>query len=274
MSADAFHALHHADRPLLLPNAWDYASAAALAAAGFTAIGTTSLGVAAAHGLPDAQGLAREETLALARGLSRLPCHVTVDIEAGFSEQPARVAELAAALGAAGAAGVNIEDGRQDGTLAAPAVQQELISAVKARAPELFVNARIDTHWLARGNPPPLGPALARAEAYIEAGADGIFVPALSADADIRSLVTGLGVPINILYQPGVHTLGRLAELGVARISTGSLLFRVSLQAAVDVALAIRDGGPVRNDAFSYPDIERLIGDGSHAHLAPLRAED
>lgn len=76
-----FHALHHADRPLLLPNAWDFASAAALAAAGFAAIGTTSLGVAAANGLPDAAGLARDETVALARRLVRLPCPVTVDIE-------------------------------------------------------------------------------------------------------------------------------------------------------------------------------------------------
>lgn len=91
-----FRNLHHRSTPLILPNAWDYASGAALMAAGFAAIGTTSLGVATAAGLPDGAGATRTETLALARRLSALPGPVTVDIEAGFSEEIAEVAELAA----------------------------------------------------------------------------------------------------------------------------------------------------------------------------------
>jgi 2-methylisocitrate lyase-like PEP mutase family enzyme len=116
--AAAFHALHQGDRPLLLPNAWDYASAAALAEAGFAAIGTTSLGVAAANGLPDGKGVTRAETLALARRLRRLPCPVTVDVEGGFSDDPAEVADLAEEVAAAGAVGVNLEDGHADDAVA------------------------------------------------------------------------------------------------------------------------------------------------------------
>lgn len=119
--AAAFRALHQAGAPLLLPNAWDYASAAALAAAGFAVVGTTSLGVAAAHGLRDAEGWARSETLALARRLGGLPCLVTVDIEAGFSDGPGEVADLAAELSAAGSVGVNLEDGRPGGASPTPA---------------------------------------------------------------------------------------------------------------------------------------------------------
>lgn len=88
-----FHALHHADQPLLLPNAWDVISAAALAGAGYAAVGTTSLGVAAAHGYPDGRGLAevRDATLALALRLNgRLPCPYTVDVEGDSAAVPAK----------------------------------------------------------------------------------------------------------------------------------------------------------------------------------------
>jgi 2-methylisocitrate lyase-like PEP mutase family enzyme len=259
MSADTFRALHYGAEPLLLPNAWDYASAAALVAAGFAAIGTTSLGVAAAHGLPDAQGVGRAETVALARLLVRLPCPVTIDLEAGFSGVPGEVAALAAELAELGVAGINLEDGRADRSLADPDSQAELIAAVKGRAPSLFVNARIDTHWLADGDPPELAPTLARAERYVAAGADGIFVPALADDAQIGALVKAVSAPVNILYLPGRHTVAGLASLGVRRISTGSLLFRAALYATVTTAQAIRDGAPVSGGAPSYASTQQLV---------------
>ncbi|WP_079063824.1 isocitrate lyase/PEP mutase family protein [Streptomyces sp. NRRL F-4489] len=242
----AFHALHHTPgRPLLLPNAWDSASATAFAAAGFAAVGTTSLGIAAALGLPDGQGHpeVRAATLALARRLTnRLPCPLTVDIEAGFAADPDQVACLAAELWHHGAAGINLEDGLPGGTgtvLQNPTRQAELIAAVKERAPGLFLNARIDTHWLV-GAPPPLSHTLARAETYLAAGADGIFVPGVTADADIATLVAGIPAPLNVLFAPGQHTVHHLADLGVRRISTGSLLYRTALGAARTAAEALR----------------------------------
>ncbi|GAA2337882.1 isocitrate lyase/PEP mutase family protein [Streptomyces violaceusniger] len=243
----AFRRLHHGDRPLLLPNAWDHASAAALVRRGFAAIGTTSLGVAAAAGLPDATGAARDGTLALARGIARLPALVTVDIEGGFGDRPEEVAAVAAELDRAGVVGVNIEDGRLDGTLAPLGHQTAVIAAVKERVPRLFVNARTDTHWLAAiggGTPPSLSTAAERIEAYVRAGADGIFVPALTDEQDIGALADDLGeIPLNILFTPGRHTYERLAELGVRRISCGSLLFRAALDHAVELAWSIGHPG-------------------------------
>lgn len=261
MSTAAFHALHHADLPLLLPNAWDHASAAALAAAGFAAVGTTSLGVAAAHGLPDGLARTREQTLALARMLGNLPCPVSLDIEAGFSDDPGEVAEFAAGIAGAGAAGINIEDGRPDG-LADAGRQAELIAAIRARVPSLFINARVDTYWLGI-DISTTRPTLERAERYLAAGADGVFVPGAADAATIATLVAGIEAPLNVLHLPGRQTVAELTELGVRRISTGSLLFRRAVHAAVQAAEAIRDGEPLPPGIPGYDEIQRLAnGDG------------
>ena len=251
-----FRSLHIPGDPLLLPNAWDVASAAALAAAGFPAVGTTSLGVAAAHGLPDGRGAGRAETLALVRRLGRLPVLLTVDVEGGFGGGPAAVAELAAELAEAGAVGINLEDGRPGGGLAPVGGQVELIAAVKERVPDLFVNARTDTHWLSSGD---VGEAVSRAQAYGAAGADGVFVPGLGDDESIRAVVGAVGVPVNVLLLPGL-TVPRLAALGVARVSTGSMLFRAALGAAVSVARAVARGEPAPEGLPGYAEVDALAG--------------
>lgn len=258
-SVAAFRALHHAEQPLLLPNAWDYASAAALAAAGFPAIGTTSLGVALAAGLPDAEGKAREETAALAGRLGELPCLITVDIEAGFSDDPAEVADLVGELADSGIVGINLEDSRASGMLADPNRQVELIAEVKARAPEAFLNARTDTYWLGSDAPDQLSHTIARAERYVAAGADGLFVPGIADEADIRAVVNAIPVPLNVLYLEHGHGLDRLAGFGVSRISTGSLLFRVAVHAAVTAAQAIRDGERLPDGVPGYAEMQRLV---------------
>ncbi|MEI5102495.1 isocitrate lyase/phosphoenolpyruvate mutase family protein [Streptomyces sp. PmtG] len=252
---EAFRALHRAGSPLLLPNAWDHASAAALARAGFPAIGTTSLGVAAAAGKADATGAAREETLRLARGLARLPALITVDIEGGFSERPKDVAALVRELAAAGVVGVNIEDGRPDGCLAAVDAHVALLRAAKDAVPELFVNARTDAYWLDAGGAPE---AERRAAAYQQAGADGVFVPGVRDEAAIAALVDCLDVPLNVLYAPDGPTPERLAALGVRRVSTGSLLFRAAVQRAVDVAQGLVRGTRGPTGVLSYADTQDL----------------
>ncbi|MBB2939525.1 2-methylisocitrate lyase-like PEP mutase family enzyme [Amycolatopsis bartoniae] len=246
MSSAEFAALHRGPRPLLLPNAWDHASAAALVAAGFRAVGTTSLGVAAAAGLPDGTGATRAETLTLARRLSGLECLLTVDIEAGFGLPPEELAELVAELAGLGAVGVNLEDGLGD-----VGRQRELIAA--ARTSGLFVNARTDTHWLGAADAD--REALSRCESYVDAGADGVFVPGLTDERVIASLVAAVGVPVNVLYSPAGPGYERLAELGVARLSCGSLLFRAALDAAVATAHAIAAGNHPGADAVSYEEV-------------------
>ncbi|MDO3705350.1 isocitrate lyase/phosphoenolpyruvate mutase family protein [Micromonospora sp. C28SCA-DRY-2] len=252
----AFHALHHADRPLLLPNAWDHASAAAFAARGYRAIGTTSLGVAAAAGLPDGAAATRAETVRLARLLRRLPVLLTVDVEAGFSDDPAEVADLVAELAALGVVGINVEDGRADGALAPAELTAATVAAVKAAVPGLFVNARTDTWWL--GTPDPLPETLRRARAYRDAGADGVFVPGVADPHLIAGLAAAIDAPLNVLLSPGGPAPAELGALGVARVSTGSLLFRAALAGA----LAVLDGAGVPPGLPSYAETQRL-GDPS-----------
>ncbi|MFS8197456.1 isocitrate lyase/PEP mutase family protein [Streptomyces sp. CWNU-52B] len=258
-----FAALHHADAPLLLPNAWDHASATALAARGFTAIGTTSLGVAAAAGLPDGSAATRDGSLALALALGNGPFLLSVDAEDGFSDDPAEVAGAARELAAVGVVGINLEDGRADGTLAPAELHAAKIAAVKAAVPGLFVNARTDTHWHGRGD----GAAgiegggretVRRLDLYQQAGADGVFVPGLSDPGRIRALVAAVDVPLNILYSPTGPTVPALADLGVRRVSLGSLLYRRALGAALEAADLIRAGLPVDGSAPTYGEVQAL----------------
>ncbi|MGY0489527.1 isocitrate lyase/phosphoenolpyruvate mutase family protein [Streptomyces sp. WG-D5] len=249
-----FARLHRGPAPLLLPNAWDAASAAALAAAGFEAIGTTSLGVAAAAGLPDGAGVTADATLALARQLGRGTALFTVDMEGGFSDDPKEVAALARELSQAGAAGINLEDGRADGSLTPVERHAEKIAAVKAAVPDLFVNARTDTYWLGVDH----DATEQRLTAYQEAGADGLFVPGLGEPERIRAVASCFDLPLNVLYAPTGPTLDELAALGVRRVSLGSLLYRRALGEAVATARAIRDGRRPTGDTLSYQDVQDL----------------
>lgn len=253
----AFRDLHRPGRPLLLPNAWDHASAAALAARGHPAVGTTSLGVAAAAGKPDAEGAIRAENVALARRLRDLPVPVSVDIEGGGSDDPAAVAEHVAELAALGVAGVNLEDGRPDGSLAPAELMAAKIAAVRAAAPDVFLNARTDAWWL--GVPEPLPEALERARVYRDAGADGFFVPAAPDDL-LPRLAAHAGRPLNVLYRPGGLSVPELGRLGVARVSTGSLLFRAALGAALHVAEVARTGREADAGRADVPAYEWVAG--------------
>ena len=146
MTPETFAALHRPGDPFVLPNAWDVGSARALVAEGFPAIGTTSLGIAASHGLPDATGAARDALVATAGELlaAGLAVPVTVDLEDGLDADPGAVADLVAGLGPAG---VNLEDAHA-GALVDAAVHAAKVAAVKQRAPNVFVNARTDVFWL------------------------------------------------------------------------------------------------------------------------------
>lgn len=248
----SFLDLHRGDLPLLLPNAWDLASALAFFDAGFEAIGTTSFGVAASIGRPDGGRSTVEANRTLARGLSRLPCYVSVDIEDGYSDEPDRVASYVAELDAAG---INIEDSSAEELIPAEAHAAK-VAAIKGRCPDLFVNARIDTYWL--GQDAAVEATVERAARYIAAGADGVFVPGVSEPSVLRELSQRIAVPLNVLALPGL-SLPALAELGVRRVSTGSLPYRAAIHAAVGVAAAVRDGRAVPA-ATPYSELQaRLI---------------
>ncbi|MEV0170234.1 isocitrate lyase/phosphoenolpyruvate mutase family protein [Streptomyces sp. NPDC050803] len=246
----AFARLHHAEQPLLLPNAWDHASALALAAEGFPAVGTTSLGVAAAAGLPDGASATRDETLRLALVLGGGPFLLSVDAEGGFSEDPDAVGEFAGQLAAVGAVGINLEDG-----LGSAGRHAAKIAAVKQAAPHLFVNARTDTYWLGEGDELD---TLRRLDVYQQAGADGVFVPGLTDPVRIAALVKRLDAPLNLLYSPTGPTLPHLADLGVRRVSLGSLLYRRALGAAVETLAEIRAGRTPGGATPTYDEVQTL----------------
>ncbi len=216
----AFHALHR-DGLLILPNAWDGGSAALMRSLGARAVATTSAGVAWALGWPDGDALPVERVVQAARDVVRgaggLP--VSIDMEGGYSDDPAAVAALAARLVEAGAQGINIEDGG-----GAPEALAAKIAAVKgAVGGSLFVNARCDV-WL-RGvgaAETRADEALRRAAIYAAAGADGFFAPGLVETAGIATLTAGTGLPVNLLAFPGLPGAAELRRLGVRRLSAGS----------------------------------------------------
>jgi 2-methylisocitrate lyase-like PEP mutase family enzyme len=185
----------------------------------------------------------RRATEELVHRLRALPAYLTADIEDGYSDDPAEVADLVASLADAGLAGVNLEDSTY-GELVEPTAYTAKVRAIKAATPGVFVNARVDTYWFNRDAT--VEATLDRARAYVDAGADGIFVPtAVVAEPTVlERLAGGLPVPLNVLAVPD-RTVGQLGDLGVRRISTGSLPYRAAIDAAVAVATAVRDEGDV-----------------------------
>lgn len=230
---DLLRSLHTAGAPLVLPNAWDVASARAVEAAGFPVVATTSGGVAAALGYEDHEHAPADEMLVAAARISRgVQVPVTVDAEAGYGTEPA---ELVAALHDAGASGCNLEDtNHAAGELRAPESHAAWLRAAREAASAtdypLVINARIDvflTALLAGSDAPQrelLPDALHRARAYLDAGVDCVFPIALWDGDAVREFVSESPGPVNILRTPRAPSISTLADLGVARISYGSLV--------------------------------------------------
>jgi 2-methylisocitrate lyase-like PEP mutase family enzyme len=226
--------LHRPGDPLLLPNAWDVATARAVVAAGFPVVATTSGGVAATLGYADHEGAPGDEMLAAAARMARgVDVPVTVDAEAGYGMEPA---ELVAALRDMGAAGCNLEDSDYaSDSLRDSDEHAEWLRAVRAAASEhdypLVINARIDVFlhpFLAGAGPgtqDELVPeAVRRANAYLEAGVDCVFPITLWERDALRRFMSDVRCPVNVVRLPQAPPLAELAELGVARVSWGILL--------------------------------------------------
>lgn len=227
--AELFHQLHAGPAPLMLPNAWDAGSARVIENAGAKAIATTSAGMAWALGYPDGEQLPVQELLTACRHICRVAtAPVSVDIERGYGRDAQATSELVGALIQMGVVGINIEDGTEPGTqtLAKPSVLCERIAGVRAMARRhdlpFFINARIDTYLSSLPPEARLEETRKRALAYIDAGADGIFVPGLAGTEEIAMLARWLPVPLNVYAgYPGAPAAQVLQQLGVRRISLG-----------------------------------------------------
>ncbi|WIY02844.1 isocitrate lyase/phosphoenolpyruvate mutase family protein [Amycolatopsis mongoliensis] len=235
MTAAALKALHVPGKPLVLPNAWDADTAKLVEAAGFPAVATSSVAVAAALGFPDGEKAPAGEMFAAAKRIAKaVSVPVTVDAESGYGLSGN---ELAGRLLDAGAVGCNFEDtDHATGEVRPVAEQAERIAALREAAGDgLVINARVDSF---RGVDPKdhLADGVARARAYLEAGADCVYPIHLRTPELIAEFVQGAGGAVNAPAWPGSPGLDGLAELGVARISLGGGLWqyvRTQFEAAV-----------------------------------------
>ncbi len=222
-AATRFRELHHGKTPLLLPNAWDAGSARVIESCGAQAIATTSAGLAWSRGYADGGALPASVLLTAVAEIARVvSVPLSVDMEAGYASDPAAVADNAFALASAGAVGINLEDGTDR-----PEVLCERIAAAKrgaARAGvDLFVNARTDVYLKALTPPErAVEESIARGRKYRDAGADGLFVPAVVEPASIREIVAGVPLPLNVLVWARLPSVAELGALGVRRVSAGS----------------------------------------------------
>lgn len=249
--ARRLHELHREDDPLVVLNAWDAGSARVFEQSGAPAVGTTSAGIAYALGRPDGEALTRAELVdATARIATVLEVPLTADVESGYGATPAEVGETVAAILDAGAVGINVEDAAPEGGAGLRPVADQVARLQAARAAadaagvELFLNGRTDVFWLGLGEPSErLEQAVARARAYVEAGADGIFVPGLADPDTVAAFTAAVPAPVNLLASRETPSLEALRRLGVRRLSVGSGPVRAVLDIAGRIALEVLETG-------------------------------
>ena len=243
--SDAFHALHAGKSPLVLFNAWDAGSARIIAANGARAIATGSWSVAASHGADDGEAFPIALVLAnLRRIVAAVDLPVTLDFEGGYARDTDGLAANVGAVIDAGAIGINFEDQVVGGHgVHEIAAQARRIGAVRQAAERrnvrLFINARTDLFLQTTVHDEALvDAAIERARAYAQAGASGVFVPGLVDETLIARCCAGSPVPVNIMMSAKAPAPGRLAALGVARLSHGPGPYRIAMHALGEAARA------------------------------------
>jgi 2-methylisocitrate lyase-like PEP mutase family enzyme len=240
-----FRALHVPGQPFLMPNPWDEGSAKALATLGFAALATTSSGFAATAGLVDG-AVGAEAALEHAAAVALcVDIPVSADLEDGWGDEPEIVASTVTEAIEGGLAGCSIEDYSagadpeiHDIGLAMERIEAAADAARSGRG--LVLTARAEN--FIRGNPD-LGDTIERLQAYQEAGAEVLYAPGLVDIADIRSVVSSVDRPVNVLLMPGIAPIEELAEAGVARISVGGTFSAVAFGALARAARELKEQG-------------------------------
>ena len=259
--AEAFHELHQGPQVLVLPNAWDAASAALMQDAGAPAVATSSAAVAWAHGYPDGDDLPTDKLIATLSEIARvISVPLTADIEGGYSDDLETLGRTIAQVIDAGAVGINLEDGRRDPTLHARKVEAARKAADRSGV-KLFINARSDVvlKRLLEGEAA-MQEMIRRAALYRDAGADGFFAPWVSEPEQIRTLTSSIALPLNIMGWPGVPPASELQALGVRRVSSATHLFRAAfgpLKQAIETYLRQGDVSSLAAAAEGLPNLNQ-----------------
>lgn len=255
----------HADGLLLLANAWDAGSARLIESLGARACATTSAGLAWSQGYPDGDHLPVSRLLDSVAAIARmLRTPLTVDIEGGYSDEPDTVADAVLQLVHQGVSGINLEDGG-----GAPGLLCDKVSRIRERCRDagvdVFVNVRTDV-YLRRLAPPgtdSVTETLQRAAQYRLAGADGLFVPGVVEETEIAAIADGAGLPLNILWRAALPDRARLLQLGVRRLSAGSVLAEsVAGHLRHQVRAFLGEGPGLSADprAMAYGELNALFG--------------
>lgn len=266
--AETLRRLHAGPGILILPNAWDVATARLVEEAGFAGIATTSAGIAWACGYPDGERISRMEMLdAVRRIASAVRVPVTADVEGGYGATPEAAAETARGVIAAGAVGLNLEDGTADGKLLDSTLHVERIQAARSAGASagvpLVINARTDAFEMGAWEPARrFDEAVRRANAYRAAGADCLFVPHVSDAATIGRLARELTGPLNVIAGPPAPPIRELERLGVRRASLGPRVAQAALGLVRRAVVELRERGTYETMAdllIPFGDLQRLL---------------
>jgi 2-methylisocitrate lyase-like PEP mutase family enzyme len=268
--ASAFRALHERAGAFIIPNPWDAGTARLLAALGFEALATTSLGLANTFGRADS-AVSRAEVIANCRTIAEatdLP--VNVDLENCFAHAPEAAAEAIGLAAEAGAVGGSIEDAT--GESKNPIYDFDLAVARVRAAADLahalpvpfLLTARAENLLHGRND---MADTIRRLQAYAAAGADVLYAPGLRNLAEVRQVVDAVNRPFNVVtgwLDPAI-TAAELAEAGAKRISVGGALSRLALAAFVNGARAMKEQGSFAwmRDMMSVAEARRMFGAGT-----------
>ncbi len=231
-----FTELHHQNHPLLIGNVWDPFTAKTAQDAGYKALGTSSHAIAFSLGYKDGEQIPIDDLLFVIEKIMKVAkVPVTVDFEAGYSDNPGQVARNVQRLTDLGVAGINLEDGKViDGErkLQDTAILASKIKAIKESS-NIFINARIDTYTTK--HPHALEETLHRSEIYGKAGADGIFVPLIETISDLKAFLSAVKLPLNVFTTPKLPDYNTLTEMGVHRISHGAKQYDHLMKISKDI---------------------------------------
>jgi 2-methylisocitrate lyase-like PEP mutase family enzyme len=242
----------------VIPNAWDAGSARILEQVGFAAIATTSAGIAWSYGMPDGGAMDADTMLERVGAIvAAVGVPVSADLEAGYGDAGRTVARAVDV----GAVGGNLEDA-EGGALLPVAEAADRVAAARAAAPAgtFVLNARTDAYFAGTSGDP-FAETVERAQRYIEAGADCIFVPGVNDEETIRRLAASIPAPLNIVAGLAANIIDAptLFSLGVKRVSLGGSLARVAFSALERAGRELMDAGTLGflDGALRYAELQQ-----------------
>lgn len=265
--AELFQKLHKVENMFVIPNVWNVGSAYVFQKQGFSALATTSAGIAYSLGYPDGQDINIEDlALCVSQITRRIDIPLSVDFERGYSENIEQIKENARKILSCGVVGFNIEDGKANGTLDDINFMVKKVQALSELKKEtginFVINARTCTYWLNVADEETKKKiAIKRGNAYKQAGADCVFIPGVMDEATIKQFIDNINAPLNIILNPKYNDFEGLSKIGVRRLSVGSGPVRSMYNQLIEMADELKNGNvsKIINHKFTYRDANKYF---------------